>query len=124
MTDPTASVTGPRPETAAPRRSDRRRATRYRCAPAAISRLYVPAADSSYYCAVNNVSTTGVGLIAPGPMDAGEAIFVQFRLPQPNQVLNVLAEVVHCAQQPDATWAVGCRFSRPLTDDQLDAVLD
>jgi hypothetical protein len=72
--------------------------------------------------AVCDVSATGLGLVCdtPLPVDA----LVVLRLPSATTGWSShLVRVKRCTEQPDGTFQVGCRFTKPLSASQLQELL-
>ena len=68
---------------------------------------------------VRNISLGGVNLIGNRAFQPGELLNVE--LPGATDVdrCDVLACVVHCAEETPNEWSLGCTFSRELSDDDL-----
>jgi hypothetical protein len=71
---------------------------------------------------VLNLSLDGAGLLLSRPLTAGQEINIILVSGQ-NQSFEMPARICHVTQQPDGDWIVGCEFTKQLTDEELDAVL-
>ena len=65
------------------------------------------------------LSASSAGLVAEGPLEAGTVILLELPGSQPAEVRSRLARVVRAQAQPDGSWLVGCRFSPPLSAEEL-----
>ena len=87
-----------------------------RCGPAARDHGEAP-----LLARVTDVSVAGARLVAGRPFHPADLISIELPTQGGKAVLAVLAVVVHAAPRPDGQWALGCRFSRDLTDEDLRA---
>ena len=63
---------------------------------------------------------TGIALLADQPFETGQLLTLELRHAQLGVVRKYLIEVRHadiCC--PNDAWLYGCRFARPLRDDEL-----
>jgi c-di-GMP-binding flagellar brake protein YcgR len=92
--------------------------------PADLQTTYKPAgapASSRLSARVRNISLGGVNLIGNRPFQPGELLSVELPAHDGDLSSNVLACVVHCAEEGTDEWSLGCTFSRELTDADLEA---
>jgi c-di-GMP-binding flagellar brake protein YcgR len=68
---------------------------------------------------VRNISLGGINLVGNRPFEPGELLTVELPGASEETCCNVLACVVHCAEEQAGEWSLGCTFSRELTDDDL-----
>jgi hypothetical protein len=68
---------------------------------------------------VRNLSLMGIGLVSALPIPKG--LIVQIQLINRTYIfsLSIGFEVIHCDRQNDDTFAVGGRFCRPLSSQEL-----
>jgi c-di-GMP-binding flagellar brake protein YcgR len=90
--------------------------------PADLQTAYKPsgAPDSTRLSArVRNISLGGINLVGNRSFQPGELLTVELPGATEETRCNVLACVVHCAEEEAGEWSLGCTFSRELTDDDL-----
>ena len=75
------------------------------------------------WAVVLNVSLQGIGLALPCELNAGQEIIVELPCKDLIEPKAVIAHVVHCKPQAPGTWAVGCTFTRPLLQKELDLLM-
>jgi hypothetical protein len=68
---------------------------------------------------VRDISVLGVGLAIDREIKAGTRLMVEIATKKPSIALRALARVVHCRQQSDMTWVIGCQFDTPLRDEDV-----
>jgi len=68
---------------------------------------------------VRNISLGGVNLIGNRAFQPGELLNVELPGATEEDRCDVLACVVHCAEEAPNEWSLGCTFSRELSDDDL-----
>ena len=113
----------PRPEKRSnPPPPERRRAERhdlprvFRCKVTARGGALGPSA------AILDLSAQGAGLLIGRPLPEGATVHLLFtRAGTPP--LAVRARVAYCTDNDDGRWLLGCEFNRPISDDQLSALL-
>ena len=72
--------------------------------------------------AILDLSAQGAGLLIGRPLEAGATVNLRFTRAG-IAPLAVQARVAYCTGGDDGRWLLGCEFTRPLTDAQLDALL-
>jgi hypothetical protein len=112
----------PKPEPAG-KRAERRRDSRFRCPSATVGRLYVLSDDTTVRCEIEDLSTTGIGLKSSYPFEADCDVLIHIREPRTGSVLHLVATVSRSSPNSDGTWSMGCKLSRRLPRDVLDALL-
>ena len=100
----------------------RRQSRRFRCNLATMAKLRTDDSPDPKTTWAYNLSTGGVGLNVPEPIDAGRHVTIQFRVSE-KDVKTVPARVVFCRQEIDQSWRVGCAFIEPISQDLMDALL-
>jgi c-di-GMP-binding flagellar brake protein YcgR len=70
---------------------------------------------------VRNISQGGISLLLGRSFEAGEMLSIELPGAAEGTIYTVLACVVHVRPKNDDEWAVGCTFSRELSDDDLQA---
>jgi hypothetical protein len=70
---------------------------------------------------IRNISLGGINLLGSRAFRPGELLSVEIPAGANAKRNDVLACVVHCAAESTGEWALGCTFSRELTDDDLEA---
>ena len=72
---------------------------------------------------VQDLSLDGAGLVLGVPLAEGAVLLLHLGRPhRPRTSYTRLARVAHATPQESGTWLVGCRFTPPLSDDQLAAL--
>jgi hypothetical protein len=72
---------------------------------------------------VANVSLDGIGLILPCPLEAGQDVVIELPCKDPTNAKTVSAHVVHVQELDPGSWSLGCAFDKPLTTDDLNALV-
>ena len=72
---------------------------------------------------VRDVSRQGLGLVLCYPFRAGAYLAVDLKEPA-GGIRTLLTRVVHAQDQADGTWHVGCEFVKPLSDDDLETIVE
>jgi hypothetical protein len=106
-----------------PSPAQRRATVRYRCAPATLGRLFIANSYQSLQAWVLNLSVTGAGLLLNHPVESDSWVLIELESPTTSLTLEVSARVAHATLQSDGSWLLGCAFARPLSNDELDAML-
>lgn len=102
----------------------RRGARRFRCGLATIGKLHFPNESTTLEACVYNLSQTGVGLNLAAPLEVGRDLVIQVRVPGSRDSMRVSARVVHCTQEVDRSWRIGCAFAEPISPEVLEALLE
>jgi c-di-GMP-binding flagellar brake protein YcgR len=68
---------------------------------------------------IRDLSRGGVQIVAPRRFEPGTLLGVDFPATEDQGALTVLACVVRATPHGDSEWAMGCRFSGELSEDQL-----
>jgi hypothetical protein len=69
------------------------------------------------------VSRRGMRLVFKRPLEPGTIVAVQLRSNQAGLSLILTGKVEHTTPQNDSGWLLGCSLSRPLTDEEICALL-
>jgi hypothetical protein len=72
---------------------------------------------------VLNISAGGVGLLVPEDVRVGELLAADLHAADGEQVVSILACVVHVTVRPDGQRVLSCTFIRELNDAALRALL-
>jgi c-di-GMP-binding flagellar brake protein YcgR len=70
---------------------------------------------------VRNISLGGINLLASRAFQPGEMLTIEVPDAADGVASTALACVIHCSQEPTGQWAVGCDFSRELSELDLAA---
>jgi hypothetical protein len=97
---------------------ERRASVRRRAKLRVPCRLASDPAGAGWRARVRDVSTLGIGLILPGPLEMGALLEVELQRANGVLVRTVLARVVH-VMDDGKTWTVGCAFASELCDEEL-----
>lgn len=102
----------------------RRVEPRYHCGPATAARvLHRVGGEAPRRVWILNLSATGAGIQAAQPLEAETLIVINLRSVAQDRVFDLPARVVHCTQQVNGEWLIGCEFADQLSPDDLDALL-
>ena len=71
---------------------------------------------------IRDISLLGVGLLLDREIAPGTRIVVELARRKPSTPLRLLARVVHCQQQSNTTWHIGCQFDSALRDEDVEAL--
>jgi hypothetical protein len=96
---------------------DRRAAERYAYPADSTTQVYLPAADTCLSATVRDISATGVGVRLSQRVNRNALVLLQFRPSVTGQLISHLAAVMYCNPSVSGGYAVGCKFTAPLTHD-------
>ena len=103
--------------------TNKRATIRYRCPPATLSRI-MTAEDQEFQRAwVQNLSLHGIGLLMSRPLAVGTLIAIQIKNSALNKNFEFTASVAHSTLQAGGDWLVGCALFQPLSEDDLEVLL-
>jgi hypothetical protein len=72
---------------------------------------------------VRDLSMTGIGLIVLQVLEPGATIAIQLRGNQTAFESILIGEVRHVTWRAEGFWLLGCRLTRNLREDEIEAVL-
>jgi hypothetical protein len=90
------------------------------CRPAGTAR------EAGWFARVQDISACGLGLLLRHRFRPGTPLLVEWKRADGTALGVLAARVVHAVairEGGDLWWRVGCAFDRPLTDDELRALL-
>jgi hypothetical protein len=103
---------------------ERRTATRYRCT---LEGYYRPLGDDNGWLwwlgTVVDISVKGVGLILTRKVEPDTLLSIELQSTTTQFQRTLLARVVHATHLPGQGWRVGCVFAKPMTEEELQALL-
>lgn len=102
---------------------NRRATVRYQCAPATVGKVFAGAREDFIRVCVLDLSRGGARLLLDRSLPAGQQVNLHVSA-LTNKKREFSARVAHASEQPNGEWLVGLEFERPLTDDELDTLLD
>jgi PilZ domain len=102
--------------------SSRRVAVRYKCGPATPGRVQLQG-EEWQRAWILNLSLSGVGLLLGRQLAPGLEVVVHLTSGAGDKMFEIAARVRHATRQPDNEWVLGCEFAIPLTDEQMEALL-
>jgi PilZ domain len=79
-------------------------------------------AEMNWPVRIRDVSCGGIKLVAHQPFATGTILNIQLGTGNDGVTRMALAEVLHANEQHDGTWALGCRFTKELTEQDMDAI--
>jgi hypothetical protein len=120
---------------------------RHLCGDGVVLRLAIRPEYRTHHALIRDISAGGVGLLLSRPLELDSVIAVEVAigpedvctrvarvahvrphptpsdapwLPRPHPLLALVRRVLgRTSLPPQACWFIGCRFDRPLTDDEL-----
>lgn len=101
----------------------RRRSRRFRCGLATLGRIQFANRGDLLDAFVYNLSENGIGLNMTESLESGQEIMIRIRVASEPEPYQLDAVVVHCTQEVDRSWRVGCEFPNPLSPDVVDKIL-
>ena len=123
MPDPVLSLPGETERPTRPDTGERRAQPRQASACGWPVRLLARPSFRSYRALLRDVSFRGIGLLVEEPLDVGTVLAVQLQSKH-TQVSGILtATVRHATPLPDGTCVVGCSLNRPLSNEEIQALL-
>ena len=72
---------------------------------------------------VLDVSLGGIGLLVSRALDPGLSVVIRMSDTAGAKVYDLPARIVHTTKEPGGDWIVGCRLDKPLTQQDLDALV-
>lgn len=103
---------------------ERRREPRYVCDPDTSCQVLDPRTGCSWPAAIRNLSAAGICLLTSRQFELGELFAIELHNARRGFTRKYLAEVRHsdiCC--PNDSWLHGCRFARPLREEELRELL-
>jgi hypothetical protein len=100
-------------------------APRHRLSSAASWRRLAARHEDFAPATVQDISRTGLALLVNEPLKGGDILVVRLEEAAGGAAELWLVRVKHARQQPDPEqhWLLGCSFTRPLREDDLDVLL-
>jgi PilZ domain len=102
---------------------ERRFASRFECWDAPMVRVLPKPTFQAMWAVVLDVSERGLGLLLCHPLDIGTIVAIQLQRKRIGMSGILSGRVVHCAQQDNKTWRVGCLLSRNLSEEEISTML-
>jgi hypothetical protein len=70
------------------------------------------------------VSAAGIGLVLDRRMLPGTFLELRLNRASARVPQTLFVEVTHATRQPDGPWFVGCTFLEPLSDGELEELVE
>jgi hypothetical protein len=102
---------------------DRRTGTRYPADREALAVVTGNGPDVRLPARIYDISRHGIRLLLKTAVETGTILNVELESPTEGIPCFLLARVAWTEAQPDGTYGVGCRFSRPLKEHELRSLL-
>jgi hypothetical protein len=96
---------------------------RFPCSDAPMVRVLPKPSFQALWAIVRDVSARGIGLILCHPLEIGTVLAIQMQRKRIGMSGILSGRVIHCSQQEDMTWRVGCVLSRRLSEDEISTLL-
>jgi hypothetical protein len=103
--------------------TERRALIRYPWSPEISCHLLSPNRRVSWWARVHDISGSGIGLTLNTEFRVGAKLTIELHSLSRGYASALQAKVVHCAEQAEGTWKVGCSFERELREDELRDLL-
>jgi hypothetical protein len=104
-------------------RASRRASERFTCARPHAVRIMLMPGLLSFPAHIHNFTRNGIGLSVQEPFDTGAVLAIQLRIAKTGLSCVLSATVVRCHEWYDNSWFLGCKLSRPLTDEETLSLL-
>jgi PilZ domain len=104
-------------------RRNRRGRVRFHCGPATLGRLVAAESTQVWRGWVLDLSESGAGLLLTCPLDPETHVILHLKSPSGDRLYQIRCRVAHATQQLTGEWLIGCDFTEPLTNDDLDCLL-
>lgn len=98
----------------------KRRGERSRCKAGLIARVMLSGAAKSLEAWIRDISEFGFGLIMAVELPVGQEITVKLKKNSAVHSIEFEARAVHCTQESEHCWHVGCEFKQPLTPELVE----
>jgi hypothetical protein len=108
---------------ALPSPANRRASVRYQCGPATPGRVNIAEKHEFVRAWVLDLSARGMGLLVPRRLDIGQFVIVRMKSTSGRQTYELAARVAHISPHVQGDWVIGFELHKPLTPDDLDALL-
>jgi hypothetical protein len=102
---------------------ERRRAERFPCTLQPFWRLAGAEDDGEAGASVRDVSTTGIALRLDEPLKLGAVVIINLQARDQRRSRPLAVRVMHVTPQAEGGWVAGCQFIRPLSTQDLEALL-
>jgi hypothetical protein len=119
MADSTLMPPGCRPQLPT---LDRRAAVRYHCE-RDITCGPIPEGDEGWSAQIQDISTTGIGLLVDRYIEPETYLAVEMPAEDPIMSYTFLVRVVRARAKGEEQWLLGCVFARELSDEELAELL-
>ncbi len=86
-------------------------------------RLGLAGRPYSWRARVRDISAGGVGLLLDFRFEPGTTLALELRHAKRRQTLPLSVQVKHASPLEDGEWLLGTAFERPLTEDEVQALL-
>lgn len=73
---------------------------------------------------VRDVSRGGMAVVLPRRFDPGTTLSVELLLIKADGPRRLIVRVVHARQEANGWWLIGCAFARPLSEEELQDLLE
>jgi hypothetical protein len=80
--------------------------------------------DMAWPAKIRDMSLLGVGLVLSRRFERGAGLAIDIPETPSAPADTLLVRVVHATAQPDGKWLLGCTFVSPLSEDELERLLD
>lgn len=102
---------------------NQRTTVRYHCAPATSGKVFLPDDQEFQRAWVQNLSRNGVGLLVGRAVPTHTVLTLRMQRADQGEPVDLAAQVVHVEERYGGDVYVGCELMRPLTLEELDALL-
>ena len=98
----------------------KRRDERSRCKAGLIAAVLLPGVQDCLEAWIRDISEFGFGLTVAVELRIGQTVTVKLKKNSVVPSIRFDAKVVHCTQESEHCWHLGCKFSEPLAPNFVD----
>lgn len=102
---------------------ERRVYERHHLSTSSACRVIVTMGKGSYPATILDLSLGGVGFAFSQSIDPGKLVIAMLTNPERAFSKLLCLRVVHCTEEEDGQFIVGCEFMNPLAEEELVAML-
>ncbi len=106
-----------------PSGQERRVAVRHSCGPETYCQMIDPADAGVWPAWIRDLSATGIGLLIARRCEPGSVVAIELENSVQGVSPRLVARIIHALEYPNGHWLHGCAFTRPLTDEELQALV-
>jgi|SRR5208282_5226295 len=102
---------------------ERRAAVRYACDLDSSCRRITTGEKDFWGAKILNISAMGIGLLIGRRFELGTLLGIELQGARDNSLHQVMVRVANVRSEGARQWILGCAFTTPLTDEEVEALL-